>query len=56
MLFREQFGGSHESSLTSVVDCREQGGEGNDGFTTSYVTLQEQVHGLVLFQVGHDFP
>ena len=56
MLFREQFGGSHESGLTLVVDCREQGGEGDDGFTTSHVALQEQVHGLVLFQVGHDFP
>ena len=56
MLFRKQFGGSHESGLTSVVDRREQGSEGDDGFTTSHVALQEQVHGLVLLQVGHDFP
>src|SRR5271169_4897655 len=55
MLYGENFGGRHESSLRAVFDGDDRGLQGDDGFAAADVALEEAVPGGGLFEVGGDF-
>lgn len=45
VLFGEDLGGCHEGGLVAGFDGEECGGEGDDGFSTADVAVEESVHG-----------
>ena len=51
----EHFGGGHENGLSAGGDGSEHGVDGDGGFASADVGLQEPVHGLVQSQVVSDF-
>ena len=55
MLGRQHLRGSHQHSLPSRLDRREQGRDGHHGFATAHVSLQQACHRLGPGQIAVNF-
>src|ERR1700722_9065660 len=55
MLRREDFGGRHQRYLIAVLDGDGRGFQGDNGFATADVALEQAVHGVGFFQIAGDF-
>ncbi len=55
VLLRQDFGGSHQRHLVTVLDGNDRGFESDNRFAGTHISLQQSPHGIRLLHVGGNF-